>query len=144
MTYRTTFDWAGKGQIDGPRILLDLGRVEVAASVRLNGVNLGTVWTAPFTTDITDAIRLGQNVLEIDVANLWVNRLIGDEALQDTSGFVKAERRPTNDIVEWYSANKPPPPGPRRTFTTQDFYKADDPLVPSGLIGPVQIYAPTP
>ena len=111
----------------------------MAATVTLNGVDLGTLWTPPYALDVTKAIRPGENVLEIEVANLWVNRLIGDAGLEDTSGFVVAERWPKNDMVKWYSDNEPLPPGPRRTFTTQSFFQEGDPLVPSGLIGPVQL-----
>lgn len=139
-TYRHTFNWSGDLS-EMERIMLDLGQVEVVASVTLNGRDIGTVWTSPNQLDVTGAIQHGNNTLEIEVANLWVNRLIGDESLQDTSGFVKAERWPQNNMVKWYSDNQPPPPGPRRTFTTQDFFKASDPLVPSGLIGPVQLIA---
>ena len=139
LTYRTAFNWVPDSSADQRPILLDLGKVEVAASIRLNGVDLGTLWTTPFAIDVTKAILPGENLLEVEVANLWVNRLIGDERLEDTSGFVAAPRVPTDTMVEWYSANLPPPPGPRRTFTTQPFFKVSDPLVPSGLIGPVQI-----
>lgn len=141
LTYRTAFDWVPDSSADQGPVMLDLGKVEVAASIRLNGVDLGTLWTTPFAIDVTKAILPGKNLLEIEVANLWVNRLIGDERLEDTSGFVAEGRVPTQTMVEWYSANLPPPPGPRRTFTTQPFFKASDPLVPSGLIGPVQIIA---
>lgn len=138
-SYRTTFFWTGETANDANKVLLDLGQVEVVASVRLNGVDLGTVWSQPFSVEAGKAIRHGENVLEITVANLWVNRLIGDAGMENTSGFVPAERWPTTNMVDWYSANQPLPPGPRRTFSTQDFFGAGDPLVPSGLIGPVRI-----
>ncbi|WP_298468954.1 glycosyl hydrolase [uncultured Erythrobacter sp.] len=138
-TYTHTFDWSGDVSATNDRLLLELGQVEVAATVTLNGVGLGTLWTPPYALDVTKAIRPGENVLEIEVANLWVNRLIGDAGLEDTSGFVVADRWPKNDMVKWYSDNEPLPPGPRRTFTTQSFFKEGDPLVPSGLIGPVQL-----
>ncbi len=51
------------------------------AEVRLNGKNMGIVWTNPFRFDITDALRFGENKLEIDVVNSWYNRLIGDNML---------------------------------------------------------------
>lgn len=131
----------------GGRMWLDLGRVANVASVRVNGVDMGTLWTAPYRTDIRRAMRPGNNTIEIELANLWVNRLIGDAALPDTSGYLPeqnigyraADNLPLRDMVEWYSANQPPPPGPRRTFATQYFQKADDPLVPAGLIGPVKL-----
>jgi len=48
---------------------------------------------------------------------------------------------PKTEMPQWYTQNKPPNLGQRVTFTTAEFYKADDALVPSGLIGPVSIIA---
>jgi hypothetical protein len=59
--------------------LPDLGRVEVIAEVELNGKAIGNVWKFPYRLDITEAARPGDNDLEIQVTNLWPNRLIGDE-----------------------------------------------------------------
>ncbi|MBM4155170.1 MAG: hypothetical protein FJ221_09100 [Lentisphaerae bacterium] len=100
-----------------PRLFLDLGRVEVMARVRLNGTDLGVVWTTPMQVDATDALREGENELEIEVANLWPNRLIGDQALPE-------EKR-----ISW---------------TTWNPYKKDSPLLPSGLLGPVRILQSAP
>ena len=55
--------------------------VKNVAEVRLNGRNLGVVWTEPFSVDITDAAKPAGNELEIDVINLRPNRLIGNAAL---------------------------------------------------------------
>jgi hypothetical protein len=63
------------------RLYLDLGKVAVMAEVKLNGKNLGILWKAPYRVDITDAVKAGENVLEIRVVNLPVNRMIGDEFL---------------------------------------------------------------
>lgn len=120
-------------------IMLDLGQVEVAARVLINGKDVGTAWTAPYRIDITDAVKPGSNSVEITIANLWVNRLVGDAALPDTSGYKPEGRVPEKKMVDWYAKNQPPPPGPRRTFTTQQFYRANDPLLSSGLIGPVKL-----
>lgn len=62
----------------GHRCTLDLGKVGVLAEVKLNGKNLGILWKRPFVADVTEALRAGDNLLEIQVTNLWVNRLIGD------------------------------------------------------------------
>ena len=101
------------------RYWLNLGKVGCIASVKLNSVALPLLWKAPYRVDITDALIGGENVLEVEVTNLWVNRLVGDAAL------------PAKDRI---------------TYFTYDFYKADDPLLPSGLMGPVSVeaYSQTP
>jgi hypothetical protein len=113
--------------------VLDLGTVRNLARVRLNGQDLGVVWTAPWEVAITAAVRPTGNQLEIEVANLWVNRLIGDERFPDDG--VQAGRWP-----EWVVKGTPRP-SQRFTFTTHRVYSKDDPLQPSGLIGPVTIWA---
>ena len=118
------------------RLYLDLGRVEVMANVTLNGEALGLLWKAPFRVDITDAAKAGENHLEITVVNLWPNRLIGDEQLAEDS-----ERNPDGTLKrwpEWLLQGKPSPTG-RRTFTSWRLWKKDDPLLDSGLLGPVQL-----
>lgn len=73
VTYRTTLKWKRtKG-----RVFLDLGKVMVMAEVRVNGQPCGTVWTAPYRTEITAALKPGRNLLEIRVVNTWANRLKG-------------------------------------------------------------------
>ncbi len=113
-TYRTTFEvtseqWAGLG---AGRAQVDLGEVAVMAQLRLNGRDLGVAWTIPYRLAIQDGLRVGLNALEIRVANLWPNRLIGDLALPDSE---------------------------RTTWTTWNPYKPDSPLLKSGLIGPVTL-----
>ncbi|TRD12095.1 glycoside hydrolase [Erythrobacter insulae] len=148
-TYRTSFELTADEMNSASLMALNLGQVETVANVRVNGQELGAVWTAPYAIDISTAVREGRNVVEIEVANLWVNRLIGDAALPDTSGYEPEynigyrpeENLPKRDMVEWYSSNRPPPLGPRRTFATHSFQKPGDPLIPSGLIGPVTVTA---
>lgn len=82
------------------------------ASVKLNGQDLGTVWTAPWHVNARSALKAGANVLEIRVANLWPNRLIGDAGL---------------------------PPEKRVTWTTWNPFKKGTALLPSGLLGPVRV-----
>ncbi|MHB8901883.1 MAG: glycosyl hydrolase, partial [Thermoguttaceae bacterium] len=62
----------------GGRILLDLGDVREMAEIRLNGKPLGIVWAPPFQVDATEALKPGENLLEIRVANQWSSRVIGD------------------------------------------------------------------
>ena len=65
------------------RYILDLGEVKNLATVRVNGKVCGTLWRPPFTIDITEALLGGDNLLKVDVTNLWVNRMVGDEQEPD-------------------------------------------------------------
>lgn len=109
-TYRKTFDVSPLPK--GERIVLDLGKVKNLAQVRLNGKDLGIVWCPPWRVDITNAVKTHENKLEIDVVNLWPNRLIGDQSLA---------------------------PEKRFTNTTWNPFGKDDALLESGLLGPVRL-----
>ncbi len=112
-------------------IYLDLGEVNNLARIRVNGKDMGVVWTAPFRIKITEAVVTGENKIDIEVANLWPNRLIGDEKKPDDG--IKDNKWP-----EWLLKGTPRTSG-RYTFTTFKHYNADSPLLKSGLIGPVKI-----
>ena len=112
-------------------LILDLGEVKNMARIKINGKDMGVVWTAPFEVKITDALVPGLNQLDIEVANLWANRLIGDEKFPEDG--VK-----NNQWPEWMEKNQPRTSG-RLTFTTLKYYKKDSELLKSGLIGPVKI-----
>ncbi len=92
---------------------LDVGLVKNLARVRLNGEDVGVIWTAPWMVDISRAIRAGENNLEISVVNLWPNRLIGDAQLP------KEQRRTKTNVHK--------------------FDKPGQALLPSGLLGPVTV-----
>ena len=125
------------------RVVLDLGRVEVVAEVRVNGRDFGPLWKEPYRIDITDAVHAGANELEIRVTNLWTNRLIGDEALPVEDEFDSSgEQHGISRLPEWYVKNEPKPAGGRTTFVTWQFYKKDEPLMESGLLGPVRLLNP--
>ncbi len=114
--YSTEF-LAEQDVVDGGQYWLDLGVVNISASVRLNGVDLGVVWCSPWRVDISGAIRKGVNKLEIEVVNQWPNRLIGD-------GKLPVEKRRTRtNIMRYYWK-------PR---------KSEHELLPSGLLGPVRL-----
>jgi hypothetical protein len=112
------------------RIYLDLGDIKDLARVKLNDKDLGVIWTAPWRVDITDLLK-NENHLEIEVANLWVNRLIGDEKLPDDG--IKDGKWP-----DWLIKGQPRTSG-RYTFSTFHPYKANSPLFKSGLAGPVTL-----
>ena len=134
--YDTTFDAPDYLLMEGHVVRLELGDVQVIAQVRLNGKALGMLWKPPFSVDISDVLRRGRNELEITVTNLLVNRMIGDEQLPEDS-----DRNPNGTLKswpEWLNEGKPSPTG-RFTFTSWRMWRKDDPLLPSGLLGPVTL-----
>jgi hypothetical protein len=135
--YRKTFDISSSTPAGDVRLWLDLGAVKNIAAVRLNGRDLGVVWCDPWRVEITEAIRRKGNRLEVRVANLWPNRLIGDEREPPD-----AEYAPGGNLVRWpewlLEGRSRRSPG-RRTFSTWKHFAADSPLLPSGLLGPVKI-----
>jgi hypothetical protein len=141
-TYSKRFSVPAGATAGDKRLFLDLGWVEVLAEVRLNSKELGSLWKAPYRVDITEAVRTGDNDLEIRVTNLWPNRLIGDEQLPpeneyDMSGGLFGGE--IKRLPDWYVQGKPKPPGGRITFTTWKHYDKDSPLLESGLVGPVRL-----
>ena len=100
-----------KGWKAGQPLVVDMGEVREVAEVLINGKPAGSAWHAPYRVDIGSMTKAGKNKLEVRVANLWVNRLIGDAQ-----------------------------PGAHKiTFTAMPSYTKDAPLRPSGLIGPVTL-----
>ncbi len=93
-------------------LFLDLGTVKETARVRLNGKDLGVVWCAPWRLEISGVAKIGENTLEIEVANLWPNRLMGDRKLPSVE---------------------------RRTRTRMFMGGLNNDQLPSGLLGPVTI-----
>ena len=91
---------------------MDLGEVHELAAVSVNGQSVGVLWRPPYRVNIAPALHAGSNSVAIAVTDLWVNRLIGDAQ---------------PDAKQHY------------TYTVPSFYKADSPLVPAGLMGPVRL-----
>ncbi len=112
-----------KEHVDG-LVRIQLGTVGHVAEVRLNGKSLGVVWCEPWAVDLTGVAREGNNLLEIAVANLWVNRLIGDSALPP------AQRRTSTNVRFFQATDK---------YRPFEGFSPKDPLAPSGLIGPVRL-----
>jgi hypothetical protein len=109
--YRNQFKLASMPH-PGEALFLNLGEVHEEAEVRLNGQEVGVVWTKPGRINISKAARQGENKLEITVVNLWPNRMIGDAGLPVEQRFTK---------------------------TNAQKFNSDTPLYPSGLLGPVVV-----
>lgn len=120
-TYAATFNWAPPGDSTSaqhlPLVYLDLGRLANTASVELNGVQLGTLWTPPYRVLITPALRVGQNALRIQVSNTWANRLHGDHLS---------------------------PGRPGATWTSAPWLLEGAPLLEAGLLGPLRLLSSAP
>lgn len=115
-TYSKTIDVPSEILKPGAHLWLDMGDVENIARVEVNGRRVGIAWKSPFKVDLAGIVRPGSNQLTIEVTNLWVNRLIGDQQ-------------------SWAL----------RKYAFTDFtpYKADSPLLPSGLLGPLHLVSVT-
>lgn len=129
---------------------LDLGIVKNIAAVTLNGKKLGVVWTAPWTIEIpATLLKSKNNQLIIEVTNVWVNRLIGDEQEPDDCEWMKGQMGDylpghkagsyLKAFPDWFVKNEPRPSKGRFCFTTWKYFSKDSPLVSSGLLGPVRI-----
>jgi hypothetical protein len=119
--------------LEDKKYFIDLGVVNDIARVKLNGKDMGVIWCAPWRIDISSAIQEGTNQLEIQVANRWINRLLGDRQNPDANvRTVKFE----NGLL----GGKEFTTG-RYTFTTKSAmrsFKFAKPLS-SGLLGPVRV-----
>ncbi|MDR3199388.1 MAG: hypothetical protein LBU34_16085 [Planctomycetaceae bacterium] len=135
--YRKTFNVPKDFLKQDQRVFLDLGQVNEIAVAKVNGKELGVLWTLTKTVDITGILKQEEeNVLEIQVTNLWCNRLIGDAHLPQDK-----ERQPDGTLSawpEWLQKDQPDPLG-RETFCMWNLWNKDDALQPSGLLGPVKI-----
>jgi hypothetical protein len=100
-----------RGWRPGQPLWIDLGEAREIAEVSVNGTFAGYAWHAPYRVDVSKVAKPGRNSLQVRVANLWVNRLIGD-------------KQPGAAKVGW---------------TVFPNYTADAPLRRSGLIGPVRL-----
>lgn len=133
--YRKQFTLSQELLQGGHSLELDLGSVRVIAEVIVNGKNLGVLWKAPFRVDLGDAVHEGLNELEVRITNLWPNRLIGDERLPEDFEWGDWTLK---SWPAWLTEGTPRD-SERVTFTTWKHWTKDDPLLVSGLLGPVYI-----
>jgi alpha-L-rhamnosidase/Glycosyl hydrolases family 2, sugar binding domain len=111
-TYTNTVNAPADWFKKGAHLWIDLGDVKNLADVTVNGKDLGIVWHAPYRVDVTSALKPGSNQVVVKVTNAWVNRLIGDQQPDATTKYTFADVKP---------------------------YRANSPLLPSGLLGPVAV-----
>ena len=119
--------------VEDKKYYIDLGVVNDVARVKLNGEDMGVIWCAPWRIDVTSALKEGNNELEIDVANRWINRLLGDSQAPDAKVRTVQFDNGLMGGLEYKTG--------RYTFTTRSAmgsFNFTDPL-PSGLMGPVTI-----
>ena len=142
-TYQKTINIETTLLEEGQKIILDLGEMNDIAEVKVNGKNLGVLWYPPYSVDLTDAIKTGENKLEIAVTNNWANRLIGDEQepVDFEWGKDRGEKmgRAMLAYPDWFIKNEPRPTQGRKTFSVWYYYRKDSPLKPAGLEGPVRL-----
>ena len=129
-TYSKAFNFS-KTPTAYKKFFIDLGRVEAIAEVTLNGKDLGIFWKRPYQIDVTNALEDGENKLEIQVTNLWPNRLIGDEQLPDPDKFTPGGSASGREgliggyiekLPDWYVNGKPKPSDGRIAFATWKHY----------------------
>lgn len=118
------------------RILLELGRVENMAEVKVNNSDSVLLWKAPFSLDITKFLHVGKNELTIKVTNLYPNRLIGDEHLPEKYEYDQYGR--LRHFPDWYQKGEYNQ-RERVLFSPWKHYHANDPLLEAGLLGPVKL-----
>jgi alpha-L-rhamnosidase len=109
-TYSNTFSIEDKNEIIAASVIFD--SICNIATIKVNGIDCGILWTPPYRLNITKALKSGENKIEIEVTNTWHNRLIGDNLL---------------------------PVEKRTTWTTTPYRLKDKPLLPAGIIGEVKI-----
>jgi hypothetical protein len=107
---------------DNRRLFIELGKVNYAASVKLNEKELGQLVWGPFRVDISDCIRKGENNLKIIVTNSLANSILADGLREKWCG---------NCGKSW----------PDIKFVYDDMQRNfEKDSLPSGLFGPVKIY----
>jgi hypothetical protein len=143
-----TATYSCKFQVSGTEspTILNLGVVNHLARVRINGRDLGVVWCAPWRIEIpVGLLKTGGNRLEIEVTNVWANRLIGDEQEPPDCEWLPGHHPGfrcgwfLKEFPEWFLKKQARPSRGRYCFTTWNYFTKDSPLIPSGLLGPVTL-----
>ncbi len=101
-TYTTTFELSEEEAKQS--LSIDFEKIGTIATVKLNGMELGTIWTTPYRISISQAVKSGTNVLEVDVTNNWMNQMLWQNQKpkeeRETWELVHAlEKMPNNGIM---------------------------------------------
>jgi hypothetical protein len=110
--YSASFNWNGEA---GEKYYIELENIYNLATVKINDVVCGTLWTKPYRLAISNALKPGNNTIEIEVSNTWANRIAGDEVF----GAEEDENK--------------------KIRTNARYRRPEKTLVPSGLTGKIQI-----
>lgn len=108
--YSNSFDW--KGEVKGQTVTLNIDSLYNIATIKVNGIDCGTLWTYPYRADITKALKPGTNTVEIEVTNTWRNRLKLDEQLPDAQ---------------------------KKTYHNSPYSLKNKPLLPAGITGNIKL-----
>jgi hypothetical protein len=122
--YQNEFSIPAKVNLNNYQISLNLGEVANVAEVKVNDYDVGILWHSPYRVDISEFVKPGINTIQVKVANLWPNRMIGDFQLPESERKVKSNvvRMPNGWSI------------PLEQLPNQEYG-----LLPSGLLGPVTI-----
>ena len=129
-TYKKSFNIDKSTLAENMRVILSLGEVREIARVRINGKEVALLWKIPYDADITNFVKEGENFVEVDVVNLWFNRIIGDEITSPIK---------YNEVPKWVLDGKLRPDDNSRFTFIHKFMIKDTKLCPSGLLGDVKI-----
>jgi len=142
-SYRTRFELPTGAADSSVVALLDLGSVADIAELKINGHSVGVLWQPPFRVEVSRWLRSGENVLEVQVADRWINRLIGDEKIAVPYTYEPFGAIFTGGALQqlpsWLYDPSKAGERTRVSFTSWRHYTADSPLVPAGLLGPVSL-----
>lgn len=83
-------------------ISIDLGEVYDVAEILVNGTSAGILWTKPYKLNIEEFVKEGENKLEVQITNLWINRLTGDINLPEEEKFCRTNRPPVTNTDTGY------------------------------------------
>jgi len=112
-TYERDFLLAPEVLVKGTKAYVLFNDIQEMARVSVNGNDCGIVWTPPYTINITPYLKAGHNKMSVQVINAWNNRIVGDI------------KNPSSTYTNTNIRNK---------------FKANSPLLKSGLMGKAEIF----